>query len=112
MFLEDCKYVVKEKKVPQYIIDDIDISSDSYKENSGEESFEENNSDEEISDEKELKNTNMTKIFISFFCILKIVSKYYKKHKEKLQKEACERYQNLIEIRIFLKKKKRRKLSV
>ena len=28
MFLEECKYVVKEKKIYNYIIDDINISSD------------------------------------------------------------------------------------
>ena len=35
IFLEQCKYVVNEKKIPKYIIDDIEIFSDS-------------NSDEEI----------------------------------------------------------------
>ena len=29
VFLERCKYVVKEKKMPEYITDDIEISSDS-----------------------------------------------------------------------------------
>ena len=47
MFLEECKYVVKEKKIPKYIIDDIEISSDSHKENSDEKNFDEENSDEE-----------------------------------------------------------------
>ena len=41
MFLEECKYVVKEKKIPKYIIDDIEISSDSDRENSDEENFDE-----------------------------------------------------------------------
>ena len=27
MFLEECKFVVKEKKMPEYITDDIEISS-------------------------------------------------------------------------------------
>ena len=39
-FLEKCKYVVKEKKMPKYITDDMKISSDeenSCKENYGEE---------------------------------------------------------------------------
>ena len=31
VFLEECKYVVKKKKMPKYISDDIDISSDSDK---------------------------------------------------------------------------------
>ena len=34
--LEAYKYVVKENKIPKYIIDDIEISSDSDKENSEE----------------------------------------------------------------------------
>ena len=65
-FLEECKYVVKEKKIHDYTIDDVDISSDSdeqallgkiqmeknpdYEENSDEESMEKSqvgkNSDE------------------------------------------------------------------
>ena len=53
MFLEECKYVVKEKKIPKYIIDDIEISSDSHRENSDEE-----NSDEEISDEENFDEEN------------------------------------------------------
>ena len=36
VFLEECKYVVKEKKITKYIIDDIEISSDSDRENSEE----------------------------------------------------------------------------
>ena len=42
VFLEECKYVVKEKKIPNHIIDDIEISSDSHREN-----FDKENSDEE-----------------------------------------------------------------
>ena len=34
VFLEECKYVVKEKKIPKYITDDKEISSDSDRENS------------------------------------------------------------------------------
>ena len=67
MFLEECKYVVTDGKIPQYIIDDIEISFDSDRENS---------------DEKNLKNTNIThslklifevckKNFYRFFCIYK-----------------------------------------
>ena len=41
MFLEKCKYVVKEKKIPKYIIDDIEISSDCDKKNSDEENYNE-----------------------------------------------------------------------
>ena len=32
MFLEECKHVVKEKMLPKYIIDNIEISSDSDRE--------------------------------------------------------------------------------
>ena len=45
-FQKNAKYVVKQKKIPQHVIDDIEISSDSGRENSDKES-----SDEEISDE-------------------------------------------------------------
>ena len=47
VFLEECKYVVKEKEIPKYIIDNIEISSDSDKENSDEKNFDKKNSDEE-----------------------------------------------------------------
>ena len=47
VFLEECKYIVKEEKIPKYIIDDIEISSDTDKENSDEENPDEKNSDEE-----------------------------------------------------------------
>ena len=43
VFLEECKYVVKEKNLPMYIIDDIEISSDSNKENSDEQNSDEEN---------------------------------------------------------------------
>ena len=46
-FLEECKYVVKEKKMPQYITDNIEICS--------------NGSDEENSD----KESSMKKIIIN-----------------------------------------------
>ena len=52
VFLEECKYVVKEKKIPKYIIDDIEISSDTDRENSDEESSDKENSNEENFDEK------------------------------------------------------------
>ena len=39
-------------KIPKYIIDDIEISSDSDRENSDEENSHRKNSDREISDEK------------------------------------------------------------
>ena len=49
MFLEDCKYVVKEIK---YIIGDTEISSDSCRESSDQERSDKENSDEENSNEK------------------------------------------------------------
>ena len=39
VFLEECKYAVKEKKIPKYIIDNIEIFSDSDRENYDEENF-------------------------------------------------------------------------
>ena len=65
VFLEECKYFIKEKKIPKYIIDDVEISSDSDRENSDEENSDEENSDEENSieeniDEEKKKNTNIT----------------------------------------------------
>ena len=45
--LEECKYVVKEKKIPKYITDDTEMSSDSDRENSDEESSGRENSDRE-----------------------------------------------------------------
>ena len=39
VFLEDCKYVVKEKKIPKYITDDLEIFSDSDRKNSVEQIF-------------------------------------------------------------------------
>ena len=50
MLLEEYKYVLKEKKIPKYIIDHIEISSDFDRENSDEEKPIEENSDEENSD--------------------------------------------------------------
>ena len=37
IFSDECKYVFKEKKIPNYIIDNIEILSGSYRENSDEE---------------------------------------------------------------------------
>ena len=50
VLLEEYKYVLKEKKIPKYIIDHIEISSDFDRENSDEEKPIEENSDEENSD--------------------------------------------------------------
>ena len=47
MFLEECKYVVKEKQMPEYITNHTDISSDSDRKNSSEKNSDKRNSDEE-----------------------------------------------------------------
>ena len=44
--------LLKKKKIPKYIIDDIEISSDSNRENSDEENSDEESSDKENSDEE------------------------------------------------------------
>ena len=43
MFFEECNYVVKVKKIPKYIIYDIEISSDSDEQSSDEENTSEEN---------------------------------------------------------------------
>ena len=52
VFLEECKYVVKENKIPKYITDDIEISSDSDRKNSDKEISDEENSDEKNFDKE------------------------------------------------------------
>ena len=52
MFLKECKYVFKEKKMSEYITDNIEISSNSDREDSDEENSNQENSDEEISDKE------------------------------------------------------------
>ena len=52
VFLEKCKYAAKGKKIPKYIIGDIEIPSDSGRENSDEKSTDRENSDKEVSNEE------------------------------------------------------------
>ena len=56
------------------------------------------------------KNANKTneKLFFNILCFvyMKMANKYYQKHKEKLRKEARERYQNLSEKKRKKGKKK------
>ena len=52
VFLEECKYLVKAKKITKYIIDDIEISCDSDREASNEQN----------SDEENFENANITHI--------------------------------------------------
>ena len=67
VLLEEFKSVIKEKKIPKYITDDIEISSDSNEENSDEEiliktiQIEKNCDYEENSDEEILVRNSMTK---------------------------------------------------
>ena len=60
VFLEECKYIAKEKKIPMYLINDMEISADSDRENSDEETSDEESSDKEnpkkeTSDKENLK---------------------------------------------------------
>ena len=52
VFLEECKYVAQEIKMPEYITDDIEIPSDSDREGSDEKISNEENSGEENSNEE------------------------------------------------------------
>ena len=51
VFLEKRKYVIKNKKIPKYIVENIEISSDSDGENSDEENSDEENFSKGNSDE-------------------------------------------------------------
>ena len=52
VLLEQFKYVVKEKKMPEYITDGIEISSDSDRKDYDEKNSDEENFDEEHSNEE------------------------------------------------------------
>ena len=54
MFLEECKYIVKEKKMHECVTDGIEISSESDRKYSDEENFNEENPNEENSNEDNL----------------------------------------------------------
>ena len=71
MFLQECKYVAKKKKIPKYIIGNIEVPSDSNKENCDEENSDEDNSHEKNSnepnsDEKNSDEGNLKILFINF----------------------------------------------
>ena len=55
VFLEECKYIAKEKKIPMYLINDIEISADSDRENSDEENSDKENPKKKTSDKENLK---------------------------------------------------------
>ena len=58
VFLEQCKYVIKDKKINNCVTDDVEISSGSDEDNSNEQILEKNqmkkNSDEEDSSEEKI----------------------------------------------------------
>ena len=58
LLLEECKYFVKERKISQNIIYDIEISFDCDRENYGEENSDKENSDEEKSDKENFDGEN------------------------------------------------------
>ena len=55
VFLEECKYIAKEKKIPMYLINDIEISADSDRENSDEENSDKENPKKKTSDKENFK---------------------------------------------------------
>ena len=75
--------LLKKKKICKYIIENIEISSDSDRENSDEENSNKENTNEEIL----MKKTNIKNLikifFIIFFQCIKMVNKY-QKHKKRL----------------------------
>ena len=77
MFLEECKNVVKEKKMSKHIIDNIEIFSDSDEENSNEE--------------------NQNTFFIIFFIYKKCQINIMKNTKQDSKKKHEKRYENLFE---------------
>ena len=65
----------------------------------------------------------MLKFLITFSIYIKVINKYYQKHKKRLQKEAREGYQSLSEeekkdkrpqkdVKILLKKKNKKGISI
>ena len=58
VFLQECKCVVKGKKIPKYIIDNIEIFSDSEEGNSDEDNSDEENYDEEILEKIQIKKNS------------------------------------------------------
>ena len=70
VFLEECKYVGKEKKIPRYIIDDIEISSGSDEENFDKEILKKNStkksSDEENSSEGSSDEENSCEVSVFY----------------------------------------------
>ena len=94
VFLEKCKNVVKGKKIPKYIIDNTEISSDSVEKILMKKLLMKKILMNRIQMKKIKKQKKLKKLFL----YIKMVNDYYqKKNKEKLVKEARERNQNLSE---------------
>ena len=53
VFLDEFKYAIKEKKIHNYITDDVEMSSDSAEEN-----YNEDNSDKEVLGKKQIKKNS------------------------------------------------------
>ena len=64
VFLEECKYVVKEKKIPKYIPKDVESFFD--EENSDEQNSDKENSDEENHSEEQISFFERTILRMSF----------------------------------------------
>ena len=74
MFLEECKYVMKEKKIHNYITDDVEISSDS----------DESNYDEKILEKVQIKKILAKKILVKRILVKNILTeknKFFSTHK-------------------------------
>ena len=67
--------LLKKKKIPKYIIGNLEIFYDSDRENSDEKNSDAENSDKEISDEKHLERKNKN-IFKVFFVYIKMRNNY------------------------------------
>ena len=88
VFFEEWKFVVKEKKIPKHIIDDVELSCDSDKEHSDIENSREENSCKENFDEE-----NYYYYYYYYFCVY-----------QNLEEEKGKRFET--NTKIFLKIKK------
>ena len=106
--------LLKKKEIPKYIIDDIEIPSDSDRENSDEKTSDGKNSNKESSDEESSDEKNSDEENY-FFSIYKNAKKYYRKTKKSffLKKSKTKNANMLLsDIEIFLKKKKKRSVNI
>ena len=66
MFSEECKYFLKDKNIPMYINDDLEISPDYDEENSDEENSDKKNSDTDERTSNEWQQTIIKNTMKSF----------------------------------------------